>query len=92
LFGNKFNQDGTEYYAQHMANLKELKILSVDDPDMQELRGWVILMLYRSQDNEGVTAIQEAIADEANAETPAEEGTPAAEQAAPAEKATEETK
>ena len=48
LYGDKYNQAGSEFYAQHFAALKAAKILKNTDPTLQELRGWVMLMLMRS--------------------------------------------
>ena len=42
-------QDGTtKYYTPHLAKLKEEWIITNDDPTLQELRGYVMLMLMRS--------------------------------------------
>ena len=42
-------EDWTEnYYSTHIAKLKEEWIISNDNPDIQELRGYVMLMLFRS--------------------------------------------
>jgi hypothetical protein len=43
--------DGNPYYITHLAKLKEEKIITNDNPDMQELRGYVMLMLMRSAMN-----------------------------------------
>ena len=52
LFGSKYNQDGANYYEWHIKALAESKILTNTDPKIQELRWWIILMLYRSQNSE----------------------------------------
>ena len=36
------------YYETHLAKLLEEKIITVDTPDLQELRGYVMIMLMRS--------------------------------------------
>ena len=44
--------DGEElYYETHMQKLLEEKIITVADPDLQELRGYVMIMLMRSAEN-----------------------------------------
>jgi hypothetical protein len=41
--------DGEEaYYTTHLAKLKEAWIIKNDDPTLEELRGYVMLMLMRS--------------------------------------------
>ena len=40
--------DWNPYYSTHLSTLKEEKIITIDNPDMQELRGYVLLMLMRS--------------------------------------------
>ena len=37
-----------KYYVHHMEKLMEEKILTNDDPMMEELRGYVMIMLMRS--------------------------------------------
>lgn len=42
--------DGTnKYYTTHLSKLKSEKIITNDDPDLQELRWYVMLMLMRSE-------------------------------------------
>ena len=41
-------KDWTPYYSTHLTKLKEEGIISNDDPDLEELRGYVMLMLMRS--------------------------------------------
>ena len=36
------------YYETHLAKLMEEKIITVDTPDLQELRWYVMIMLMRS--------------------------------------------
>ena len=43
--------DWDPYYVTHLAKLKEEKIITNDNPSMQELRGYVMLMLMRSAIN-----------------------------------------
>ena len=40
--------DWNPYYSTHLSTLKKEKIITNDNPDMQELRGYVMLMLMRS--------------------------------------------
>ena len=49
MFGNKYNQAGADYYSAHLTALKNAGILSNTDPNMGELRGWVMLMLMRTE-------------------------------------------
>lgn len=49
MFGNKYNQEGADYSSAHLSALKEAGILSNTDPAIQELRGWVMLMLMRTE-------------------------------------------
>ena len=39
----------SEYYTNHMNKLSQEKIITVLDPTMKELRGYVMLMLMRSE-------------------------------------------
>ena len=76
LFGDKYNKSEWNYYENHLNALKEAEILTNTTPTIQEVRGWVMLMMYRSSQN------GEAIEKVANAtvveETPATaEETPA---------------
>lgn len=49
LFGAQYNQDGAERYAKHLNALKEVKVLTNTNPTLQELRGWVMLMMMRTE-------------------------------------------
>jgi len=49
LYGNKYNVDGANYYEKHLQVLKDAGILTNTNHSLTELRGWVVLMLYRSQ-------------------------------------------
>ena len=40
-----------KYYSTHLAKLMEEKIITNDDPNMKELRGYVMIMLMRSAEN-----------------------------------------
>ena len=40
--------DGIPYYITHLQKLKEEWIITNDDPKMEELRGYVMIMLMRS--------------------------------------------
>ncbi len=41
-------EDGDPYYSTHLAKLKEEGIISNDNPNLQEVRGYVMIMLMRS--------------------------------------------
>ena len=57
LFGDKYNKSEWNYYEDHIKALKEAGILTNDTPTIQEVRGWVMLMMYRSINNESSTTI-----------------------------------
>ena len=38
----------SKYYLNHMKKLKEEKIITYDNPNIKELRGYVMIMLMRS--------------------------------------------
>ena len=72
LFGDKYNKSEWNYYEDHIKALKEAGILTNDTPTIQEVRGWVMLMMYRSKDvkietttEEAATTTEEATATEA---------------------------
>jgi len=44
-----------KYYSTHLAKLKSEWVISNDDPNLQELRWYVMLMLMRSKDNKKQT-------------------------------------
>ena len=48
LYGDKYNKSEWNYYEDHIKALKDAGILSNDNPSIQEVRGWVMLMMYRS--------------------------------------------
>ena len=48
LFGDKYNKSEWNYYEDHLNALKEAGILTNTAPTIQEIRGWVMLMMYRS--------------------------------------------
>ena len=90
LFGDKYNKSEWNYYENHLNALKEAEILTNTTPTIQEVRGWVMLMMYRSSQN------GEAIEKVANAtvveETPATaEETATTEENKTEEAATEES-
>ena len=41
-------EDGNPYYATHLAKLKTEWIITNDNPELKELRGYVMIMLMRS--------------------------------------------
>ncbi len=49
LYGDTYNQEGADFASKHLAALKSAKILQDTTPTMQEVRGWVMLMMMRSQ-------------------------------------------
>ena len=51
LFGDKFNKAGEDFYSKHLEALKAAWILTNTIPTIQEMRGWVMLMMYRSSQN-----------------------------------------
>ena len=55
LYWSVNNQKDGPYYEKHLAALKEAGILSNDDPTIQEVRGWVMLMMYRSANEKAST-------------------------------------
>ena len=61
LYGDKYNKSEWNYYEDHLKALKEAGILSNTEPTIKEMRGWVMLMMYRSTN--------------VKIETPAEEST-----------------
>ena len=51
LFGSAFNKEWADFYTNHLEALKEAWILKDTTPTMQEIRGRVMLMMYRSSQN-----------------------------------------
>lgn len=49
LYGDKYNINGANYYEKHLEVLKDAGILRNTNPKLIEKRGWILLMLYRSQ-------------------------------------------
>ena len=77
LFGDKFNKDGEDFYSKHLEALKAAWILTNTIPTIHEMRGWVMLMMYRSSQNteaiEKVANTTEATEEESSDETVNEE-------------------
>ena len=48
LFGDKYNKSEWDYYEDHLKALNEAGILTNTTPSITEVRGWVMLMMYRS--------------------------------------------
>ena len=48
LYWSVNNKDAVDYYANHMIALSKAWILKNTNPTIKELRGWVMLMMYRS--------------------------------------------
>jgi hypothetical protein len=74
LFGSAYNQNSGNYRELHIQALNTAGILNNTNPTITELRGWILLMLYRSRD----VKIELKAKDTPVAEVPAEETTPAA--------------
>ena len=83
LFGSTFNQSGPNYREGHIGALEDAGILTNTDPTITELRWWIILMLYRSQQPKTEAVAPATNTSEAKAEEKTEEK---------AEGETEETK
>ena len=49
LYGNENNTTGELYYLNHLNTLKSNNIITNIDPYLKEIRGYVMLMLYRAQ-------------------------------------------
>ena len=64
LFGSANNQKGDNYREKHIQALEEAGILTNTDPTIQELRWWILLMLYRSQNDKTDEETSDATADE----------------------------
>jgi putative hemolysin len=48
LYGDKYNKAEGNYYEDHIKALKNVGILTNDNPSIEEVRGWVMLMMLRS--------------------------------------------
>ena len=59
LFGDKYNKSEWNYYEDHLNALKEAGILTNTTPTIQEIRGWVMLMMYRSNNTNTETSTEE---------------------------------
>lgn len=79
LFGDRFNKSEWNYYENHLAALKKVGILTNDTPSIKEVRGWVMLMMYRSS-----SANLEAVNEEPSEETTEEIAEPVVGMANPA--------
>ena len=51
LYGSKYNKTGSRYREKHIKALENSGILTNTDPNIQELRWWILLMLYRANWN-----------------------------------------
>lgn len=51
LYGDTYNNKDTAYYLDHLSALKNNGIISNTDPHLQELRGYVMLMMMRADPN-----------------------------------------
>ena len=59
LFGDKYNKSEWNYYEDHINALKEAGILTNTTPSITEVRGWVMLMMYRSTNMENDNSSEE---------------------------------
>jgi hypothetical protein len=58
LYGDAYNTDATPYYADHLQALKDAGIMNnISNPDAPEVRGYVMLMMQRSDENAGTPEI-----------------------------------
>ncbi len=73
LFGDKYNKSEWNYYEDHIKALKEAGILTNDTPTIQEVRGWVMLMMYRSTSVKPETPAEEWTGKVAQIANPASE-------------------
>jgi len=73
LFGDKYNKSEWNYYENHIKALKEAGILTNDTPTIQEVRGWVMLMMYRSSNVKSETPAEEWTGEVAEIANPASE-------------------
>ena len=64
LYGDKYNKSEWNYYEDHIKALKEAGILSNDTPTIQEVRGWVMLMMYRSTNAKAESTTEESTVEE----------------------------
>ena len=70
LFGDKYNKAEWNYYENHLKALKDAEILTNTTPTIQEVRGWGMLMMYRSsQNSEAIERVANAIVVEETAAT-----------------------
>ena len=60
LYGDKYNKSEWNYYDAHLEALKEAGILTNTTPSIQEVRGWVMLMMYRSVNVKSETPAEES--------------------------------
>ena len=51
LFGSLFNKEWADFYTDHLKALETAGILTNTEPTIKEMRGWVMLMMYRSAQN-----------------------------------------
>ncbi len=51
LYGSTYNMEWINYYSRHLQVLKDHGIITNDNPNLQELRWWVMLMLMRTHNN-----------------------------------------
>lgn len=50
LYGDQYNTPGDAYYTNHLTALQLDGIITNTDPTLQELRGYVMIMLMRAAD------------------------------------------
>lgn len=50
LYGNTYdNHSATQWRVGHLSNLQSNNIITMTDPNLKEFRGWIMMMLYRTQ-------------------------------------------
>jgi hypothetical protein len=48
LYGTTYNSTTTQWRAWHLNNLKQDNFITITDPNLQEQRGWIMTMLYKT--------------------------------------------
>ena len=64
LYGDKYNKSEGKYYENHLKALNEAGILTKTTPTIKEVRGWVMLMMYRSVNPKTETPAEETVVEE----------------------------
>jgi hypothetical protein len=48
LYGNQYDNNKKKWREWHLNNLRQENIMNITDPILQEKRGWIMTMLYRT--------------------------------------------